>query len=113
MALDFITGLPVSDGKSVIVVMVDRFSKVAHFVALPKLPSAPETAQLMINHVFRLHGIPLDVVSDRGPQFTARQAFCKQLGASVSLSSGFHPETNGQTERTNPVLREHTPLLSG
>ena len=103
-----------SDSNSVILVMVDRFSKTAHFVALPKLPSARETAQLMINHVFKLHGIPLDVVSDRGPQFTARfwQSFCKQLGASVSLSSGFHPETNGQTERTNQSLENMLSCLA-
>ena len=106
ISLDFITGLPPSEGNSVILVMVDRFSKAAHFVALTKLPSARETAQLMIEHVFKLHGLPLDVVSDRGPQFTAHfwRAFCKLLGASVSLSSGFHPETNGQTERTNQSL---------
>ena len=106
IALDFITGLPVSDGNAVILLVVDRFSKAAHFVALPKLPSARETAQLMIDHVFKLHGLPQDVVSDRGPQFTARfwRSFCSQLGASVSLSSGFHPETNGQTERTNQSL---------
>ena len=106
VALDFVTGLPKSDGNTVILVVVDRFSKAAHFVALPKLPSAKETAVLMIDHVFKLHGLPQDVVSDRGPQFTARfwRSFCNQLGASVSLSSGFHPETNGQTERTNQSL---------
>lgn len=106
ISLDFITGLPVSEGNSVIMVVVDRFSKAAHFVALPKLPSARETAFLVVDHVFRLHGLPQDVVSDRGPQFTARfwRAFCNQLGATVSLSSGFHPETNGQTERTNQSL---------
>ena len=104
--MDFITGLPVSEGNTAILVVVDRFSKAAHFIALPKLPSAPETARLVINHVFRLHGLPQDVVSDRGPQFVARfwRSFCSQLGASVSLSSGFHPETNGQTERTNQTL---------
>lgn len=60
----------------------------------------------MIDHVFKLHGIPLDVVSNLGPQFTARfwWAFCKLLGASVNLSSGFHPETHGQKERTNQSL---------
>lgn len=106
IALDFITGLPASDGKTVILVVVDRFSKAAHFIALPKLPSAQETAQLVVDHVFRVHGLPQDVVSDRGPQFIARfwRSFCSQLGASVSLSSGFHPETNGQTERTNQTL---------
>ena len=77
-----------------------------HFVPLSKLPSALETANLLIQHVFRLHGIPQDIVSDRGPQFSSRvwKAFCQALGASASLSSGYHPQTNGQTERANQVL---------
>ncbi|KAJ8402920.1 hypothetical protein AAFF_G00362340 [Aldrovandia affinis] len=106
IALDFVTGLPSSNGHTVILVIVDRFSKAAHFIALPKLPSALETARLMMDHVFRLHGLPQDVVSDRGPQFASRfwRAFCSLLGASVSLSSGFHPQTNGQTERTNQTM---------
>lgn len=78
----------------------------AHFVALPKLPSAKETAELMLQHVFRLHGIPRDVVSDRGPQFTSIfwREFCTLLGATASLSSGYHPHSNGQTERTNQQM---------
>ncbi len=86
--------------------MVDRFSKAVHFIPLPKLPSARETAQLMVDHVFRLHGLPVDVVSDRGPQFASRfwKEFCRQIGASASLSSGFHPQTNGQCERANQDL---------
>ena len=77
-----------------------------HFAALPELPSAAETADLLVSHVVRLHGIPLDIVSDRGPQFTSRvwQAFCRGIGAMVSLSSGYHPQTNGQAERANQAL---------
>uniref|UniRef100_A0A3Q2FFW7 Integrase catalytic domain-containing protein n=1 Tax=Cyprinodon variegatus TaxID=28743 RepID=A0A3Q2FFW7_CYPVA len=106
ISLDFVTGLPLSQGNAVILTIVDRFSKAAHFVPLPKLPTAAETADLLVLHVVRLHGIPLDVVSDRGPQFTSRvwRAFCQALGATVSLSSGFHPQTNGQTERVNQDL---------
>uniref|UniRef100_A0A674P5X9 Gypsy retrotransposon integrase-like protein 1 n=1 Tax=Takifugu rubripes TaxID=31033 RepID=A0A674P5X9_TAKRU len=106
IALDFVTGLPVSQGNDTILTIVDRFSKGVHFVALPKLPSDAETAELLVSHVVRLHGIPLDVVSDRGPQFTSRvwQAFCKGIGATVSLSSGYHPQSNGQAERANQAL---------
>ncbi|KAL0170806.1 hypothetical protein M9458_035402, partial [Cirrhinus mrigala] len=71
IALDFVTGLPSSRGNTVILTVVDRFSKAVHFIPLPKLPSARETAQLMTDHVFRLHGLPTDVVSDRRPQFTS------------------------------------------
>ncbi|KAI3364494.1 hypothetical protein L3Q82_011280 [Scortum barcoo] len=72
IALDFVTGLPPSNGKTVILTIVDRFSKAAHFVALAKLPTARETADLLANHVVRLHGIPWDIVSDRGPQFISQ-----------------------------------------
>ncbi|KAK3515307.1 hypothetical protein QTP70_013471 [Hemibagrus guttatus] len=64
-------------------------------------PTSLETAECLFNHVFRYYGLPEDIVSDRGPQFTSRvwRAFCKRLGVTVSLSSGYHPQTNGQTER--------------
>ncbi|XP_077359632.1 uncharacterized protein LOC144005381 [Festucalex cinctus] len=106
ISLDFITGLPRSRGNTVIMTVVDRFSKLTHFVALSKLPSSWETAQLLTRHVFRLHGIPMDLVSDRGPQFISQvwKKFCKLLGATASLSSGYHPQTNGQTERANQDL---------
>ncbi len=102
IALDFISGLPPSRGYTVILTVVDHFSKAVHLVPLPKLPSAKETAQLVIS----IHGLPVDVVSDRGPQFVSRfwQEFCRQIGASTSLSSGFHPQTNGQCERANQDL---------
>ncbi|XP_026103014.1 uncharacterized protein LOC113074396 [Carassius auratus] len=106
IALDFVSGLPPSKGNTVVLTVVDRFSKAVHFIPLPKLPSARETAQLVVDHVFRLHGFPVDVVSDRGPQFVSRfwREFCRQIGASASLSSGFHPQTNGQCERANQDL---------
>ena len=106
IALDFVTGLPPSNHHTTILTIIDRFSKAVHFVPLTKLPSASDTAQLLITHVVRLHGIPRDIVSDRGPQFTARfwRAFCTLLGTSVSLSSGLHPQSNGQTERANQSL---------
>ena len=86
--------------------IVDRFSKSVHYVPLPKLPSALEMASLLVNHVFRLHGIPINVVSDRGPQFASQvwKEFCKAVGAMASLSSGYHPQTNSQTERANQNL---------
>ncbi|KAK2908400.1 hypothetical protein Q8A73_009473 [Channa argus] len=106
IALDFVTGLPPSHGNTTILTIIDRFSKAVHFVPLPKLPTATETAELLNQHVLRLHGIPRDIVSDRGPQFVSQvwKAFCKALGATVSLSSGFHPQSNGQTERANQSL---------
>ncbi len=83
------------------VVVVDRFSKSCRLIPLKNLPTAMETAEQMFNHVFRYFGIPEDIVSDRGPQFISRvwKNFLKLLGVTVSLSSGYHPQTNGQTER--------------
>ncbi|KAG1930238.1 retrotransposable element [Pimephales promelas] len=106
IALDFITGLPSSQGNTVILTVVDRFSKTARFIPLPKLPSARETAQIIVDQVFKIHGLPSDVVSDRGPQFSSLfwKEFCRLIGASASLSSGFHPQTNGQAERANQTI---------
>uniref|UniRef100_A0A8C1UQM8 Gypsy retrotransposon integrase-like protein 1 n=1 Tax=Cyprinus carpio TaxID=7962 RepID=A0A8C1UQM8_CYPCA len=106
IALDFVSGLPESSGNTVVLTVVDRFSKAVHFIPLPKLPSARETARAVVDHVFRIHGLPEDVVSDRGPQFVSHfwREFCRQIGATASLSSGFHPQTNGQTERANQDL---------
>ena len=106
ISLDFVIGLPPSDGNTVILTVIDRFSKSALLIPLIKLPTAKETAEIMLQHVFRLHGLPCDVVSDRGPQFTSRfwTEFCRLLGASVSLSSGFHPQSNGQAERINQEM---------
>ncbi len=114
IALDFVTGLPLSAGNTVILTVVDRFSKAAHFIPLPKLPSARETAQVMVDHVFKIHGLPSYIVSDRGPQFASQfwREFCHQIGASPALSSGFHPQTNGQAERTNRILGRMLRILT-
>ncbi|KAL7888862.1 hypothetical protein AOLI_G00038360 [Acnodon oligacanthus] len=80
------------------------------FPPIPHLPVSAavrvQPAPLVLQHVVRVHGSPSDLVSDRGPQFASRfwKAFCQLMGASVSLSSGFHPESNGQTERVNQDL---------
>ncbi len=102
ISMDCITGLPVSEGNSVVLV-VDRFSKASHFIALPKLPSAKDTAEIVLQNIARINGIPVDIVTDQGPQFMSRywRAFWSLFGSSVSLSSGFHPQSNGQTERVN------------
>ncbi len=82
-------------------VVIDRFSKSCRLFPFKGLPTAMETAELLFNSVFRYYGIPQDIVSDRGPQFISRvwKAFCSLLGVTVSLSSGYHPQSNGQTER--------------
>lgn len=99
---DFVIGLPPSYSNTV----VDRFSKSVHFIPLPKLPSTKEAANLMITHVFQICGLPVDMVLDRDPQFRSHfwKSFCKLICASVSFSSGFHPQSHGQTMQANQQL---------
>uniref|UniRef100_A0A674DEN5 Gypsy retrotransposon integrase-like protein 1 n=1 Tax=Salmo trutta TaxID=8032 RepID=A0A674DEN5_SALTR len=103
LSVDFLTDLPPSQGSTTILVVVDRFSKSCHLLPLPGLPMALQTAEALFTHVFRHYGVPEDIVSDRGSQFTSRmwKAFMECLGVSVSLTSGYHPESNGQAERVN------------
>ncbi|KAK3548457.1 hypothetical protein QTP70_013156 [Hemibagrus guttatus] len=101
LGVDFITDLPNSHTHTCIFVIVDRFSKACRLLPLKGPPTAMEAAELLFNQVFRYFGIPEDIVSDRGPQFVSRvwRAFFTRLGVAVNLSSGYHPQTNGQTER--------------
>ena len=93
IALDFVTGLPPSNGNTTILTVVDWFSKSVHLIPLPKLPSSLETARLLVHHVFCLHGIPQDIVSDRGPQFTSQvwKSFCQALGPQSACRQGTTP----------------------
>ncbi len=101
MGIDFVTDLPESVGHTCILVAVDRFSKACKFIPLRGLPTALQTAELLFTHVFRNFGIPEDIVFDRGLQFISHvwKALFQLLGVTVSLSSGYHPQMNGQAER--------------
>uniref|UniRef100_A0A3B3D6E4 Gypsy retrotransposon integrase-like protein 1 n=1 Tax=Oryzias melastigma TaxID=30732 RepID=A0A3B3D6E4_ORYME len=100
VAVDFVTDLPRSQGNMVILTVVERFSKSCRLIPLPKLPSALETAEHLLHHVFHCYGLPEDIVSDQEPQFTSRvwRAMCDGLGINISLTSGYHPQSNGQAE---------------
>ncbi len=99
IGVDFITDLPSSDNNTCILVVVDRFFKACKLIPLKGLPTSLETAEALFHQVFRNFGLPEDIVSDRGPQFISRvwKSFFKLLGVTISLSSGYHPQTNGQT----------------
>ncbi len=101
VGVNFTTYLPNSDGFTCIPVVVDRLSKACKLIPLRGLPTALETTEALFPHVFRNYRIPEDIVSDRGPEFIYHvwKAFLRLQGVSVSLSSGYHPQTNGQTER--------------
>ena len=109
VTMDFITELPPSKGFTTLMVIVDRFTKMVQLIPFFKLPTAEETAQAYIDHVFVHHGLPDKIVSDRGPQFASKfwQRFWNVLGVESALSTAFHPQTDGQTERLNQVIERY------
>jgi hypothetical protein len=109
ISMDFIVGLPrTRDGYDSIWVIVDRLTKVAHFIPVKTTYSGAQLAELYMSRIVCLHGVPKKIVSDRGTQFTSR--FWKRLHESMdtklNFSSAYHPQTDGQTERTNQVLED-------
>ena len=106
ITMDFIGPLPkTSDYKDTILVVEDKFSKMAHFIPTTQNVTSKETAKLLIARVFCLHGVPTSIISDRDTRFTAKvwQEVMKGLGTKLAMSSSWHPQTDGQTERTNRV----------
>ena len=103
---DLVTDLPVSHGFTAIAVFVDRLTKMVHFAACTKEVSAPEYARLFVDHVFRLHGLPEVIISDRDPRFTNK--FWKHLfallGTDLQFGTAYHPQTDGQSERMIQTL---------
>ncbi|KAJ9522039.1 hypothetical protein QJQ45_005086 [Haematococcus lacustris] len=109
VSMDLITKLPSAPhGFDAICVFVDRLSKMVHFVPCKESMNAKGFARLFVDNVFKLHGLPKDMVSDRGPHFhnTFWHHVQKLLGMRGSLSSSYHPQSDGQTERYNRVLEE-------
>jgi hypothetical protein len=109
VSVDFITQLPPSNTYTSICVFVDRFSKMALFVPTFDQIDAEGTVKLFITHVFSQYGLPNDIVSDRGVVFTSKftQAMLKKLNVKQKLSTAFHPQTDGQTERVNSILEQY------
>jgi hypothetical protein len=103
ISMDFITSLPLARNCDSIFVVVDRFSKMAHFIGTRMDVTAEDVADLFLREVVRHHGLPKRIVSDRDPKFTSKfwTSLFEYLGTSLKLSTAAHPETDGQTERTN------------
>jgi hypothetical protein len=107
--MDFITGLPTTQkGHDLIWVIVDHLTKTAHFLPVKTDYRPHQYAEKYIAEIIRLHGIPKTIVSDRGSQFTAHfwEHLHKGLGTSLIRSTAYHPQTDGQTERVNTVLKD-------
>jgi hypothetical protein len=109
ISMDFIVGLPRTQrGNDSIWVIVDRLTKVAHFLPVKTSYRVSRLAELYVDHILKLHGAPRSIVSDRGPQFTAQfwKSLHASMGTKLNYSTAFHPQTDGQTERVNQVLQD-------
>jgi Reverse transcriptase (RNA-dependent DNA polymerase)/RNase H-like domain found in reverse transcriptase/Integrase zinc binding domain/Chromo (CHRromatin Organisation MOdifier) domain/Retroviral aspartyl protease len=109
ISMDLITALPkTSTGKDAIVVFVDRLSKMTHFQAITTDIGAQGLADVFLDCVVKHHGVPSTIISDRDPRFTSKfwQAVMTKMGTSLKMSTAFHPQTDGQTERMNRVLED-------
>jgi len=107
--MDFITDLPKSEEDDAILIVIDRLTKMAHFLPCTKEMNAWQFSEHFIREIFRLHGLPKDIITDRGSIFTSDpwKETTKQLGIERRLSMAFHPQTDGQTERTNSTLEQY------
>jgi hypothetical protein len=109
VGMDFIVGLPRTQrGYDSIWVIVDRLTKVAHFLPVKTTYKGPKLAELYMERIVCLHGVPKKIVSDRGSQFTSNfwHKVHESLGTKLNFSTAFHPQTDGQTERINQILED-------
>ena len=109
ISMDFVEGLHKSQQKSVVFVVVDRFTKYVHFIPLAHPYTAAKVAQVFMQYVFKLHGMPSTIVSDRDPVFTSKfwSELMKLQGANLTTSSSYHPQSDGQTEVVNKSLEHY------
>jgi hypothetical protein len=107
--MDFIVGLPrTQSGYDSIWVVVDRLTKVAHFIPIKTTYAGLQLAELYISRIVCLHGVPKKIVSDRGTQFTSKfwERLHETLDTQLRFSSAYHPQTDGQTKRINQILED-------
>ena len=101
--------LPKSNGCTKIWVIVDRFTKMAHLIPLPTKVSAKDIAKIFLREIWKTHGLPMDIVSDRDTKITSHfwQVLMVLLEIKTKLSTGFHLETDRQTERVNQTIEQY------
>ncbi|KAI3684146.1 hypothetical protein L6452_33365 [Arctium lappa] len=106
ITMDFVTKLPKTvKGHDAIWVIVDRLTNSAHFLPISEKYSLERLAQLYVNEIVSRHGVPLSIVSDRDTRFTSRfwASFQQEMGTRLNLSTAYHPQTDGQSERTTNI----------
>jgi transposase InsO family protein len=115
ISMDFIEALPKVHGKSVILTVVDRFSKFAHFIPLSHPYTATSVARAFFNVVVRLHGLPESIVSNRDPVFTGNiwKDLFNKSGVALKMSTTFHPQTDGQSEAVNKTISMYLRCITG
>jgi transposase InsO family protein len=113
VSADFIVGLPMSQGFDALLVVVDHAKKQMHAVPTTMETSALGLAKLYQDNVWRYHGLPNSIISDQGPQFAAElmKELNKLLGIQTKLSTAYHPQTDGQTERMNQEVEQYLRLF--
>ena len=107
--MDFVTGLPrTSKNHDSVWVVVDRLTKSAHFIPVRVTYSMDQLAELYVKEIVRLHGVPQSIVSDQDSRFTSKfwKSLQRALGTGLKFSTAFHPQTNGQSERTIQILED-------
>jgi hypothetical protein len=109
ISIDFITHLPKSNGFDAILVVVDRLTKMRHYIPCLMTDSAEEVARLFVREIYRLHGVPLSVVSDRDIRFVNSfwEHLSNRLQFNMKLTVAHRPQGDGQTERMNAILEQH------
>ena len=107
--MDWIVDLPESNGYTQIWVMVDRFNKMDHLITLPTTVSAKDIVKIFLEEIWKTYGLQMDIVSDRDTKTTLHlwQVLMDLLGIKTKLSTAFHPETDGQTERVNQTIEQY------
>jgi hypothetical protein len=107
--MDFIEQLPNSGGFDSILVIVCRFTKMAAFIPTVVTATSQDLANIFLQHIWSKHGTPDDIVSDRGSKFVSKfwKALCRRLSIDRKVSTAYHPETDGQTERVNQTLEQY------
>ena len=103
-----------SSGYNSILVVVDKNTKLAHFIPTIETIGANGTASLYLQHIWKLHGTPQDIISDRGTVFISKfmRHLCQLLCINPSTTTAFHPQSNGQTERINQILEEYLHMFT-